>query len=86
MSPVPVSTAVTLPDARLSQRMFTPKRNVTPSQVRLAEQAMASAYGMGGNEKVSNPHPRLDTLTTNNLDYKEKNMSMATPAGLEPAT
>ncbi len=62
MSPVPVSTAVTLPDARLSPRMSTPKRNVTPSQVRLTEQAMASAYGMEGERESVQPVPEARHL------------------------
>lgn len=40
-------------------------------QVRLAEQAMAAAYGMEGEQKLSNHHDGLDTSTANYLKRKD---------------
>jgi len=40
-------------------------------QVRLADQAMAAAYGMEGEQKLSNPNERLDTSGSNALKRKD---------------
>lgn len=40
-------------------------------QSRLAEQAMSAAYGMDGEQKLSNPNERLDTSASNALKRKD---------------